>query len=75
MHAHTPAREIIHSTLPFSRYLQRLLESESELLSDLEENLYRPFLREEMLAFLNANSNNTCDEAGLRYVTALRRMR
>ena len=34
----------------------------------LSETLYRPFLREEMLAFLDANTSNTCDESGLHYV-------
>ncbi|PTR14670.1 glutamate-ammonia-ligase adenylyltransferase [Nitrosospira sp. Nsp2] len=59
---------MIKSALPFSRYLQRLLESEPELLPDLEQHLGHPFLRDEMLAFLNANANNTRDEAGLHYI-------
>ena len=59
---------MINAVLPFSRYLQRLLESEPELASDLKQRVRHPFLRDEMLAFLNANADYTNDEAGLRYV-------
>ena len=73
MHADRRGEKIIDSILPYSRYLQRLLESEPELLPDLEQGLHKPFLRDEMLAYLDASSSNTNDEAGLRYV--LRRLR
>ena len=49
MHADWPGEKIIDSILPYSRYLQRLLESEPELLPDLEQGLHQPFLRDEML--------------------------
>lgn len=68
MHADRPGEKTINAVLPFSRYLQRLLESEPELLPYLEQHLHHPFLRDEMLAFLNANASNTSDEAGLRYI-------
>ncbi|MDQ3185765.1 MAG: bifunctional [glutamate--ammonia ligase]-adenylyl-L-tyrosine phosphorylase/[glutamate--ammonia-ligase] adenylyltransferase [Pseudomonadota bacterium] len=68
MHNDRPAAEIVNSILPFSRYLQRLLESEPELLTELEQNLHRPFLREEMQAFLNANSDVANNEAGLHSI-------
>ena len=57
MHADHPAEKIIESILPCSRYVQRLLESEPELLTEFRQNVQHPFLREEMQAFLNANSN------------------
>jgi [glutamine synthetase] adenylyltransferase / [glutamine synthetase]-adenylyl-L-tyrosine phosphorylase len=68
MYANRPGGTMINSILPFSRYLQRLLESEPELLPYLEQHSRQPFLRDEMLAFLNRNANNTDDEAGLRYI-------
>src|SRR3982751_6201579 len=68
MHADRSGEKTINSVLPFSRYLQRLLESEPELLPYLAQHLHHPFLRDEMLAFLNTNANNTNDDAGLRYV-------
>ena len=67
MHADSSGDKIIDSILPYSRYLQRLLESEPEYCLTLSENL-SAFSREEMLAYLNANSNNTNDESGLHYV-------
>ncbi|SEK90881.1 bifunctional [glutamate--ammonia ligase]-adenylyl-L-tyrosine phosphorylase/[glutamate--ammonia-ligase] adenylyltransferase [Nitrosovibrio tenuis] len=73
MHEHTSAEEIIRSILPFSRYVQRLLESEPELSAELGQNLHRPLLREEMEAFLSANALASTDEAGLQAV--LRRLR
>ena len=73
MHADWPGEKIIDSILPYSRYLQRLLESEPELLPDLEQGLHQPFLRDEMLAYLDASTSNTNDESGLHYV--LRRLR
>jgi [glutamine synthetase] adenylyltransferase / [glutamine synthetase]-adenylyl-L-tyrosine phosphorylase len=65
MHADRPPAEIVESVLPFSRYMRRLLESEPELLTELEQNLRHPFLREEMQAFLNAYSDESKDEPGL----------
>lgn len=65
MHDDRPAGEIVDSILPFSRYARRLLESEPKLLTELTHNLQRPFLREEMQAFLNADPSAANDEAGL----------
>ncbi len=74
MHADHPAEKIIESILPCSRYVQRLLEGEPELLTELRQNMQHPFLREEMQAFLNANSNIANDEAGLnRILRSLRK--
>jgi glutamate-ammonia-ligase adenylyltransferase len=39
MHADHPPEEIIESILPCSRYVQRLLESERELLTELRQNV------------------------------------
>jgi len=65
--------EIILGILPFSRYAQRLLESEPGLRAELLQNLHTPFLKEEMQAFLQAASAAANDEAGLHSV--LRRLR
>lgn len=73
MHADHPAEKIIEFILPCSRYVQRLLESEPELLTELRQNVRYPFLREEMQAFLNATPDAANDEAGLNSI--LRRLR
>lgn len=65
MHRDHPSREIIEAVLPFSRYIQRLAESEPALVGELGQTLGRPFGREEMQAFLNAESGAGNDEAGL----------
>lgn len=71
--ANHSVKEIISSALPFSRYVQRLLESEPELRTELLQNLQRPFLREEMQAYLNADCGAVTDEAILH--RALRSLR
>lgn len=68
MHTDHPPEEIIESIVPCSRYVQRLLESEPELLMELRQNLKQSFLREEMQAFLNANADVANDEAGLNSI-------
>ncbi|MGH8684340.1 MAG: bifunctional [glutamate--ammonia ligase]-adenylyl-L-tyrosine phosphorylase/[glutamate--ammonia-ligase] adenylyltransferase, partial [Nitrosospira sp.] len=68
MHDDRPPGDIVDSILPFSRYVRRLLESEPELLAELKQNLQRPFFREEMQAFLNANSDAAKNETGLHSV-------
>lgn len=73
MHDHPTARETISAILPFSRYLQRLLASEPELLAELEQNLHHPFSRGEMQRFLVNRVEATADEAGLN--RALRNLR
>ena len=70
---HDAAEEIIRGILPFSRYAQRLLESEPGLRTELLQNLQNPFLREEMQAFLNADAASANPEAALH--SALRRLR
>jgi glutamate-ammonia-ligase adenylyltransferase len=67
MHDDRPA-EIVDAVLPFSRYVRRLLENEPELLTELKQNLQRAFFRDEMQAFLNANSKAANDETGLKVV-------
>lgn len=75
LHLPQPAAEAtLAHILPFSRYVQRLLESEPDLRSYLLENLHRPFLRAEMQTFLDAASTRiTLDEALLH--RALRKLR
>jgi glutamate-ammonia-ligase adenylyltransferase len=73
MHADHPPEKIIESILPCSRYVQRMLESEPELLTELRQNVQYPFLRGEMQAFLNASPHAINDEAGLN--KALRGLR
>ncbi len=65
MHADHSPEKLIEAILPCSRYAQRLLESEPELLTELRQNVEHSFLREEMQAFLNANADVANDEAGL----------
>ena len=71
--ANHSVEEIIDSALPFSRYVQRLLESEPELRVELLQNLRHPFLREEMQACLNVDCGVATDEAALH--RALRSLR
>ncbi|SFN27504.1 glutamate-ammonia-ligase adenylyltransferase [Nitrosospira briensis] len=65
MHRDHPSPEIIEAILPFSRYMQRLAESEPELMGELGQTLERPFGRKEMQAFLNADPGAGNDEAGM----------
>ena len=68
MHADHSPEKLIEAILPCSRYAQRLLESEAELLTELRQNVEHSFLREEMQAFLNANTDAANDEAGLNSI-------
>jgi glutamate-ammonia-ligase adenylyltransferase len=68
MHPDHPVKTVIDSILPYSRYAQRLLDSEPELRVELEKNLHRPFLAAEMRQFLDAGSVEATDEAGLQRV-------
>ncbi|MBA4143225.1 MAG: bifunctional [glutamate--ammonia ligase]-adenylyl-L-tyrosine phosphorylase/[glutamate--ammonia-ligase] adenylyltransferase [Nitrosospira sp.] len=68
MHPDRPAEVIIDSILSLSRYARHLLESQPELRADLTQSLQRPFLGDEMQAFLNANFNVPKDEPGLERV-------
>lgn len=65
MHDDHPAPELIEALLPFTRYAQRLVESEPALLTELRQGVQRPFRREEMRAFLNADPSAGNDEAEL----------
>ena len=67
------AEKKIHSSLTFSRYAQRLLESEPELWTELKQNMQHPFSKEEMQAYLNAFPNVTNDANALH--SALRHLR
>ncbi|HEY6044461.1 MAG TPA: bifunctional [glutamate--ammonia ligase]-adenylyl-L-tyrosine phosphorylase/[glutamate--ammonia-ligase] adenylyltransferase, partial [Nitrosospira sp.] len=73
MHDDTSAEEIIRSILPFSRYAQRLLESEPELSVELRRKLRHPWSRAEMEGLLRADSDLANNEAGMQ--VALRRLR
>jgi glutamate-ammonia-ligase adenylyltransferase len=73
MHPDHPVKTVTDSILPYSRYAQRLLDSEPELRVDLEKNLHRPFLAAEMRQFLDADAAAVDDEAGLQ--RALRSLR
>ena len=73
MHADTPAAEIIRSILPFSRYMQRLLEGEPELLAELQQRLHQPWVRAEMEGILDAHFDAANNEAGMKAI--LRRLR
>ncbi|MCO6427581.1 bifunctional [glutamate--ammonia ligase]-adenylyl-L-tyrosine phosphorylase/[glutamate--ammonia-ligase] adenylyltransferase [Nitrosomonas communis] len=76
LHTIQPSTEsTLDSILPFNRYAQRLLEGEPELRTYLLENLHRPFLREEMRAFLETAcpTNPILDETSLH--SALRKLR
>lgn len=59
------AASIVSSILPYSRYLKRVLENESELQQELLEQLHNPFTREEMLGFLQDSTAHLIDEADL----------
>lgn len=75
MHADQPARRVIEDILPFSRYVQRLLDAEPGLLPDLEQHLRQPFSRKEMESFLIADSQGAADEPGLDAVLRSLRQR
>ncbi|SEA09807.1 glutamate-ammonia-ligase adenylyltransferase [Nitrosospira multiformis] len=63
-----PAGEIVQSVLPLSRYAQAQLANDAALLAELEQNLRRPFMREEMQAFLQASAEGINNEEGLHAV-------
>ena len=70
MHDDTSAEEIIRSILPFSRYAQRLLESEPELSVELRRNLRHPWSAAEMEGLLRADSDLPNNEAGMQVAFA-----
>jgi glutamate-ammonia-ligase adenylyltransferase len=53
---------ILAAALPFSRYVQRILNSEPARKTALLEKLQSPFLREEMQAFLDSQSRHITHE-------------
>ena len=67
------AEKKIRSSLTFSRYAQRLLESEPELWTNLVQKMQHPFPKEDMQAYLNAYPNVTNDANALH--SALRNLR
>lgn len=67
------ATTILGTMLPYSRYMQRLLESEPLLRNALLESLHHPYSRKEMQTFLNSHLNSTFNETTLH--RALRELR
>ncbi len=65
--------EKIRSSLTFSRYAQRILESESGLWAELMDNIQQPFQRERMQTYLNTFPNAAIDKSSL--YNALRNLR
>ena len=65
--------EKIRSSLTFSRYAQRMLESEPGLWSELMNNIQQPFQRERMQIYLNTFPNSAIDKGSL--YNALRNLR
>jgi glutamate-ammonia-ligase adenylyltransferase len=59
---------ILASSLPFSRYAQRILESEPARKAELLQALQSPFSRKEMQAFLDAHSQQIATEENLHRV-------
>ena len=60
--------EILAKILPFSRYMQRLLESDPTLRTELLQNLDNPYTRNEMQLFLENYVDNIDDENELHRV-------
>lgn len=65
--------EKIRSSLTFSRYAQRILESEPGLWAELMDNIQQPFQREKMQTYLNTFPNAAIDKSSL--YNALRNLR
>lgn len=70
---HTSSETILETALPYSRFAQRLLESEPHLRTSLVANLSQPYLREDMQAFLDSHVDGNLDELILH--RALRTLR
>ncbi len=60
--------DILNKVLPFSRYAQRLLQSEPNQRELLLQNIQHPFLINEMKAYLDHHLNNCEDEATLHRI-------
>ena len=65
--------EKIRSSLTFSRYAQRILESEPNLWDELMDNIQQPFQRERMQTYLDTFPNAADDKNSL--YSALRNLR
>ena len=65
--------EKIRSSLTFSRYAQRILESEPGLWAELMDNIQLPFQRDRMQTYLNTFPNAAIDKSSL--YNALRNLR
>lgn len=63
----------IRSSLTFSRYAQRILESEPELWEEIKHNMQHAFPKEKMQAYLNTYPRATTDKSALH--SALRNLR
>ena len=57
--------EKIRSSLTFSRYAQRILESEPSLWAELMDNIQHPFQKKRMQAYLNTFPNAATDKSSL----------
>ncbi|PTQ76565.1 glutamate-ammonia-ligase adenylyltransferase [Nitrosomonas oligotropha] len=68
-----PSAATLAAALPFSRYAQRILDSEPMRKIALQETLHLPFCREEMQAFLNSQAGKIAHEEALHQ--ALRDLR
>ncbi len=60
---HPSPETLLVTVSPLSRYIQRLLESEPEQRDRLLAEMQRPFLREEMQAYLDTRPENKQHEA------------
>lgn len=64
---HSP-EAILNTALPFSRYVQRILDSEPARKTALLKELQLPFNRDEMQTFLNSQSKHITGEENLHGV-------
>ncbi len=65
---HQDPEAILHSVLPFSRYVQRILNSEPTQKSILLENLQHPYRGTDMQAFLDRHSADINTEETLHSI-------
>ncbi|UJP07911.1 MAG: bifunctional [glutamate--ammonia ligase]-adenylyl-L-tyrosine phosphorylase/[glutamate--ammonia-ligase] adenylyltransferase, partial [Nitrosomonas sp.] len=63
-----PSAATLAAALPFSRYAQRILDSEPMRKIALQETLQLPFRREEMQAFLNSQAGKITHEEALHQI-------
>lgn len=66
--ANQSSQELIAATLPFSHYVQRILDSEPSQKDILLENFLLPYSGRKMQAYLDSHAENILDEADLHRV-------